>query len=159
MEPNDIEDNIASHAASLGVSVAKLKAIYARGVKECIDQGYDGSPSIYGMARVQRFVVATQSGNYRLTPDSDFAPSKIENQELVSYEITAKNINGWDLIYDMMSANGAKVADTFPPGSVEQTIYDKDTHDLSVLGTHDDVQWVCTLNLSTGESAFVTSLD
>lgn len=159
MEPNDIEDNIAAHATALGVSTAKLKAIYARGVKECIEQGYDGSPSIYGMARVQRFVIATHTGNYRLTPDGDFAPSKIETQEPVSYEMTADTINGWSLIYDVMSADGTRVAEAFPPGSVEQTIYDKDTHELSVLGTHDDVQWLCTLNLSTGESAFATNLD
>lgn len=159
MNSNDIEDNIKNHATALGVSPSKLKAIYARGIKECIEQGYDGSPSIYGMARVQRFVVATQTGNYRLTPDSEFAPQKNLEQEVVSYEITDDTLNGWSLVYDVMSAEGTKIAEMFPEGSIEQTVYDKDTTEMSVLGNHNGVQWSCTLNLSTGESNFITSSD
>ncbi len=159
MEPSDIEDSLAQLSNTLGVSTAKLRAIYSRGVNECLEQGYDGAPSTYGLARVQRFAVATQSGNFRLTPDQDFAPKSLENSDTISYEITADSENGWALIYDVMSADGRKVAEEFPPGSIDQTIYDTDTHELSVLGTHNEVQWFCTLNLSTGETSFSTSTD
>ena len=157
MNSNDIEKNIHDHANALGVSPAKLKAIYARGVKECMEQGYDGPPSIYGLARVQRFVVASQTGNYRITPDAEFAPTTAIEHKASSYEITDSSINGWDLIYDVMSEDGKRLAEMFPPGSVEQTVYDKDTEELAVLGTHNKVQWSCTLNLSTGESTFISN--
>lgn len=122
-----------------------------------MEQGYDGPPSIYGLARVQRFVMATKTNNLRLTLDAEFAPQVLVDSVETNYEITDDTANGWTLIYDVMSASGDKVAKVFPPGSVEQTVYDTDTQELSVLGTHNEVQWSCTLNLSTGESTFVTS--
>lgn len=160
MTPDEIEASLTQFADALGVSTAKLRAIYCRGVKGCLEEGYPGLPATYGMARVQRFSLALQSNNCRMTPDSDLFPgSETPAGDDRSYEISDALTSSWPLIFDALSANGTGLAASFPPESIEEVVYDEDSTELAVSGTHGSVQWSCTLNLTTGEHDFVTNVD
>jgi hypothetical protein len=160
MTPDEIEASLTKHAATLGVSAAKLRAIYMRGVNDCLEQGHPGLPSTYGMARVQRFMIAAQTGNHRVTPDSDFiAQAPSEPEDARTYEISEAVTSSWPLIFDTLSLDGSALSSRFPAESVEGISYDEDSTELSVSGTYDSVQWFCTLNLTTGEHTFVTNVD
>jgi hypothetical protein len=160
MTPDEIESNLHQYAEALGVSTAKLRAIYTRGVTDCMEEGYPGLPSTYGLARVQRFTLALQSNNCRMTPDADLFPgtSTAEGDDR-SYEISDALTSSWPLIFDTLSHNGSALQGTFPAESIEEVVYDEDTTALAVSGTHGGVQWSCTLNLTTGEHDFVTNVD
>ena len=160
MTPDEIEKNLTQYAAALGISAAKLRAIYTRGVTACLEEGHPGTPATYGMARVQRFALATQSGNCRMTPDADLFPAADTPEgDQQSYEISDALTSSWPLIFDTLSHNGSSLAATFPPESIEEVVYDEDLTELAVSGTHYSVQWSCTLNLTTGEHTFITNVD
>ena len=159
MEPKDIEDTLEDLATQLSVSTAKLRAIYARGVDECLEQGYEGAPYTYGLARVQRFATALDTRNPRLTADTDFLPRTQTDFEPTHYVVSEDTLVSWGLIYDMMSAEGHMLEASFPVGSITQTVYDTDKNEITVLGNYDDVQWTCVLNLVSGENVLTTDND
>lgn len=74
MSPEEIESTLGIIADELGVSTAKLRAIYARGTKECMSQGYTETPHVHGLTRVQRFAKAMAENDMTLTSDIDFLP-------------------------------------------------------------------------------------
>lgn len=115
MSPEEIEKVLSTTAQELGVSDAKLKAIYARGVKDCIKEGYPEAPYVHGLNRVQQFARAMTSDSN--TPDEDLLPKSgkrwvaphLDNTEAV---IFYKDSNSWTAFgdtwaCDMTLANGS----------------------------------------------------
>lgn len=159
MDSKDIENDLAKYAKDLGVSTTKLRAIFARGVDECLEEGYEGAPWTYGFARVQRFSMSLSTGNPRLTKDTDFLPRKPTQSQPTHYIVSEDTAASWSLVYDIMSADGSVLAKSFPQGSITQTIFDTDKQEITVIGTYDDVQWSCVLNLVSGKSILLTDSD
>lgn len=147
MNPVEIEALLEDQAREIGVTTHKLKAIYKRGVRECLSNGYESEPFVYGLTRVQRYIMASNTGNHRLTTDSDFLPSAITaSGTSTAIELPAQTPS-WPLIYSAVNDNGVFIDRLFPTESVEATIYDEDQQTLSILGEG----WVCSICLKTNE--------
>lgn len=140
----ELDDMLDLLAKELGTSSAKLHCVYLRGVKECCDKGFTGSPSTYGLARVQRFALAFSQSNHRMTPDTDLLPRDLPptSQSQTSYELSNSS---WPLIYDYMSGNSSSLSSAF--NDIESTVYDKDTGEIIIYGP----DWTVALDTTTGE--------
>lgn len=149
MQPVEIEARLQEQATLLGISDAKLRAIYRRGVKECMANGYAEEPFVHGLARVQRYVLATQMNNHRITADSDLLPKTTQEGTSLKYEMPQQS---WPLVAAVMGegnyyTEGDLISHLFPSEDVVATSYNTDTQELKVCGT----DWCCILNLSNHE--------
>jgi hypothetical protein len=115
LSPEEIEKALAVTAQQLGVSIAKLKAIYARGIKECIKEGYPEAPYVHGLTRVQHFARAMSSDYHTL--DGDFLPRSRQKyvpptlndtEALIFYEDTGSfTACGEDWVCELIPSKGS----------------------------------------------------
>ena len=130
-----------------GISLAKLKTVYFRGVDEYHAAEYDmGTPSMWGLARVQRFVNGVTSGA-PLTDDQDLVTSeRYESNPSDGIDIA---IDASDILTDFLYSSGDALAQKFAPGEVNEIRLEDEV--IYVTGTLDERPWVYTLNTVTGE--------
>lgn len=144
MDNIDLEAQLSQQADKIGVSTAKLRAVYQRGVSACMSEGYYEPPVFHGLARVQRFIFALQSKNSRYTLDEDFLPCDYSN--LPSDKPAGVETEGeWPLVYELLNSNQLNL---FPGETVTSTQYDTETKELTISG--DD--WQFSYNFSSGDS-------
>ena len=150
MQP-DIDDLIAAQASAAGVSAAKLRCVYSRGVRDCVEAGLDAAPGLAGLARAQRFVSALAAGNPRLTPDADLLPgADLGSEEAPGLDVPSGE--AWPAIRELVYGDGSALSAAFAPGVVESAaLVDGEAQ---VAGSLDGAPWAWSLDLSTGESRF-----
>jgi hypothetical protein len=128
------------------IGVAKLKAVYLRGVKEFTSsQDAQGSPTMYGLARVQRFVNAATNAHVSC-PDDDLMDKLPEIQVDQGLDIA---VDAGALVQDVVYSYGSRVAQIFHPGVV-RAIGINDTT-LWVLGILDGIDWAYELDMMSGD--------
>ena len=140
----DLEQQLAEEAEKYSVSVPKLRAIYKRGVSECISMGYTEPPTFHGLARVQRFLFALDDHNSRFTKDADLLPkdySLFPDEQAKGIETTGN----WPMIYQLLNSNQL---DIFPDETVLSTSYDIDVKVLTISGE----DWSYVYDFNTGET-------
>ena len=128
----------------LGVSGAKLRMLYRRGVESCVSGGYPESPLFHGLARVQRYILAHQTGNSRYTLDTDLLP---KNYTEVPKEAPqhVETSGEWPIVYDLLNTN--KISLIFGH-EVSDVSYDTQTKILLASGS----DWYYSYDFTTGGS-------
>lgn len=126
------------------ISATRLKAVYFRGVEEFLDSDMTfGSATMYGLARVQRFI----NGND--TTDADLREQHIYSEVSAGIDLSDDNMF-W--LPDVLYASGASVAELFRPGQVTAiTVSDDAFHVDGVLG---DLRWSYALDTVSGDVNF-----
>lgn len=155
MKTSDVETVIKQYSKLLSVSEAKLRCVYLRGIRECSEGGLEGSPTMYGMARMQRFVSASQGNNTRLTEDYDLLDKTVEFETVTdesTYNETA--MMNLELVMSLLQDDGKEVAKIFSPAITHSYCYDEDEQSVNVFGDLDGKEWEYTLHLETGETNF-----
>lgn len=140
-----LDEQIEQLAQNNDLSEAQLKTVYLRGVNDFLDgQITYGSATMYGLARVQRFI--KERGEYL---DSDLcavageAPGPDHGIELSA---------GIFFSPDIMYASGQQVADLFKPGTVTSLTVTDDA--LHVSGDLGPLTWQYKLDTLTGRERF-----
>lgn len=153
MEIMDIDAELEAQAVRAGVSTAKLKCVYARGVRDCVASGAELPPMTAGIIRVERFIRAMEAGNPRLTDDADMlvSPARPMLDDAPALEVASDE--AWDVIARVLYGDGDQLAALFSPGTVTDAIIEDDTA-LVVLGFLGADEWSYRLDLVTGEAAF-----
>lgn len=136
---SSLDAQFEEYAESVGVSSAKLKAVYLRGVAEYNESSSDfGNAVVWGMARVQRFM-------------SGMCDEDLISQEppaiLADCGIELSNDSGV-IIADVLYGDGSAISRIFDPGEV-QSAYLEDNM-LYVMGSLDGKTWRYTLDCSSG---------
>lgn len=145
MSPEAIEALLSQQAQHLEVSVAKLRCVYLRGVKEAVIGGYDGTPYTFGLARVQRFSKAMTNSNHRLTQDFDLLPPTIRDlpeTAPVALEYSDDDFKYFQLVSAVMSGD---ISHALP--YAEEIHFDAEAKEL-VFTTADGS---CRINLTSEE--------
>lgn len=147
MKPEEIESVLAEQADILAVSVAKLRAVYIRGVKESVLNGYDAAPHDCGLARVQRFALALTSDNHRLTFDTDLLPKqRTTTPQTPNHPLElVGSPESWSLLLSTTQNNANHLTELFP--DLEEVSYDTERQLLSLNGT----DWHCSIDLLKNE--------
>ena len=139
-----LDEQIAVIAKNYRVSEAQLKTVYLRGVNDFVQSDAEGSATIYGLARVLRFVRERGA-----VIDSDLV--EVDAQNLSTdhgVELSAGSFFSPDIMY----ADGKKVAALFEPGVVTCITVTTDT--LLVAGELGPLQWEYALDTATGADSF-----
>jgi len=147
LKPEEIESVLAEQADILAVSVAKLRAVYIRGVKESVFKGYDAPPHDCGLARVQRFALALTASNHRLTVDTDLLPKQPTNTPQTpnhSLELIGSP-ESWSLLLSTTQNNTNHLTELFP--DLEEVSYDTERQLLTLDGS----DWHCSIDLLKNE--------
>lgn len=143
---NSLDAQFESLSTQHSLSVAKLKTVYFRGIDDFLasDIGF-GSATMYGLARVQRFI--TERG---ATIDSDLLAQDGEE--------TAPE-NGFELVFDselylmdIYYDNGLRIAELFEPGVT--TGIAATEHGIVVDGILGSIEWHYELDTRTGRFSF-----
>lgn len=145
LSPEAIETLLTQQAQHLEVSVAKLRAVYIRGVKEAVAQGYDGTPHTFGLARVQRFSKALLESNHRITQDFDLLPpttTQTPETPNVSFEYSDDDFKYFQLVSAVLSGD---ISHALP--YAEEIQFDAETKEL-IFTTADGS---CRVNLASEE--------
>lgn len=142
-----LDEQIAQLATVNDISVAQLKTVYLRGVNDFLDSDITyGSATMYGLARVQRFIKERGA-----VVDSDLLG--IENESSAAdygIELEAGSFFSPDVVY----AAGTNVAALFEPGEVDSITITEHPH-IVVTGTIDSLRWQYSLDGRSGEHFFV----
>lgn len=144
MSPEDIENVFTQQSELSAVSVAKLRLIYTRGVKEAVANGHDGPIHTYGLARVQRYLSSVHSGNPRVTEDSDLLPrhSNTPATPNTPIEYSDEDFKSFQLISAVLTG---EIAQVLP--EAEHIEFDAETKEL-FLSTD---TWTARIDLRTSE--------
>lgn len=128
-----------------GISTARLKAVYFRGVREfwSSDFGF-GTASMYGLARVQRYVNGDATQDVDLRDDSTVVACASPS----SFEFTLDS----DCVLNAVYADGSTISRLFAPGQTEAI--QVDDGEIIVTGSLDSSRWLYRLDLQTGDSSF-----
>lgn len=142
--PQSLDHQLSILAAEHDVSAVQLKTVYLRGVDDFIngDIAY-GSATMYGLARVQRFI--NERG---AVIDADLVavdPTAVLDTGIVVSEDSV-------FIPDVIYAAGEKTAALFSPGTVTQIL--QGTEKLYVFGEISGLEWMYTLDVHNGEHSF-----
>lgn len=140
-----LDDQIEHLAQSSGVSEAQLKTVYLRGVNDFLDSDITyGSATMYGLARVQRFIAERGA-----VIDSDLTETDAyEAQNDHGIELSAGMFFSPDIVY----ASGQQVAKLFEPGEVTSMTLSDDL--LQISGELGALQWNYVLDIITGHTSF-----
>jgi hypothetical protein len=143
---HSLEAELERLSETYDIGVAKLKAVYLRGVNEFTSsQDAQGSPTMYGLARVQRFVNAVT--NVHVTcPDDDLMEKLPQINVDQGLDIA---IDAGALVQDVVYAYGSRVAEIFRPGVVRAVGINDTT--LWVLGVLDGMDWAYELDMMSGD--------
>ncbi len=142
---NSLDRQIEYLAEEHKLSSVQLKTVYLRGVEDFVsgDVTY-GSATMYGLARVQRFI------NERGTIiDTDLVSSDPESLLDCGIEISSESFFSPEVLY----TSGEKMADLFKPGVVTCITVEDDAW-LTIDGELGNIQWQYQLNTSTGAHSF-----
>lgn len=144
MSPEDIESILSQQAQLAEVSVAKLRAVYIRGVKEAVASGQDGSLHDFGLARVQRFTAAMSSQNPRVTQDSDMMPRQTNTPPTpnLQMEFTEDDLKTFQIVSAILSGD---ISQAIP--EAEEISFDSETRELTLTTPN----WSARINLKTEE--------
>lgn len=128
-------------AAEHGISAVQLKTVYLRGVDDFItgDIAY-GSATMYGLARVQRFI--NERGEVIDTDLVEVDPTAVLDTGIVVSEDEV-------FLPDVIYAAGERTAALFAPGTVTQIL--QGTQKLYVFGEISGMEWMYTLDTHSGE--------
>lgn len=144
MNSTELENQLDHQAEALGVSGAKLRTIYRRGVETCVSEGYPESPMFHGLARVQRYMLAHRTQNSRYTLDTDLLPRDYSDIPKTLPQVVETE-GEWPAIYDLLNNN--KISLYFGH-EVSDVSYDSDTKVLQVSG----LDWSYTYDFISGDS-------
>ena len=136
-----LDEQIEQLAGKFNVSEAQLKTVYLRGVNDFLSSDITyGSATMYGLARVQRFI--SERGAVLDSDLLEVDESIIETD--CGIELTAGMFFSPDIIY----ASGKQVAALFEPGIVTSiTVADDFLHVNGELG---QLRWNYQLDTDTG---------
>ena len=141
---SNLDEQFEELAATHGLSTARLKTVYFRGVEEFFTSELNfGSASMYGLARVQRFV----QGDETLDQDLTAVDPEVLPDDGMEFTIDSALV-----ISDLVYASGENIAAQFAPGQVTGMSMNDDT--LYVEGTIGTAEWNYTLDFATGEHSF-----
>ena len=134
-----LDAQFEEYARTMGVSSAKLKAVYLRGVAEYNESSSDfGNAVVWGMARVQRFMDGACDEDLM----SQEAPAV-----LADCGIELSQGSGV-IIADVLYGDGSAIARIFHPGEVLQV--QLEDHMLYIMGNLDEKTWRYALDCSSG---------
>jgi hypothetical protein len=144
LSPEDIESTLSQQAQLSEVSVAKLRAVYIRGVKEAVASGQDGSLHDYGLARVQRFTTALSTQNPRVTHDHDLMPRTLNAPITANLqmEFTEDDLKTFQIVSAILSGD---ISQAIP--EAEEISFDSETRELTLTTP----SWSAKINLKTEE--------
>lgn len=145
MSPEEIEELLALAATASNVSVAKLRAVYIRGVKDAVVNGLEGPPNTFGLVRVHRFTAAISENNHRITQDFDLLPPRPKSTPSTpnhSIEYDETDFKNFDLIAQILSGDISRSI----PG-VEDISFDSETKELTITTR----EWSAKVNLKSEE--------
>ena len=144
MNNTELIEQLEHQAELVGVSSIKLRAIYQRGIDDCMSQGYPESPMFHGLARVQRFINAYTSNNSRMTLDADMLPRDYSNlpKSVTPHVVSTGE---WPDVYNLLSFDNLS---TMFPDEVYDCSYDIDEKILKVSGK----DWLFEYNLNNGDA-------
>ena len=156
MDHEAIEAELAEQAKKAGVSVAKLRCIYTRGVSECVSVG-SGSPALlHGIVRVERYLNAIRKGDHRLTMDSDLLPTQLlEISDDTSHPLEMGDELSWPLVASVVYSDCSMIAEAFKPWRVLAVTLEDDCR-LIVHGERSTGPWEWSVNLTEGVPVFIS---
>lgn len=142
-----LEKHFQEHSARLGVSVARLKCVYFRGIEEFRSKEMEfGSPSMWGFLRVQKYLNALKAGDLSTCDDSDLQPGVRE--QTVEPETGIELFVDSNVVTDITFGNMDEIAHMFYPGTVYAAWVDDSS--VYVEGSIGHDKWLYTLDLPTG---------
>ncbi len=146
MSSTTLDQQFAETSEKYDIGVAKLKAVYFRGIEEYHSSAFDmGTPTTWGLARVQRFINCVSTGA-SMTTDRDLVeipPAALPDAGVnISVDASA-------LIADVLYSDGARIAALFAPAQVTALSFEDDVIDVD--GTLDGQAWRYSLNTASGE--------
>lgn len=140
-----LDEQFDNQAHKCGISAAKLKAIYLRGVNDFINSDIElGSATMWGLARVQRFI----NGDTSL--DADLVGCAVDPIIDPGVEIS---LDSGAILADVLYASGEETAALFSPGEVLAIRLEDST--LLVEGILDGAPWQYALDTQTGAQDLV----
>lgn len=145
-----LDEEFTSRALETGISVNKLKAVYFRGVDAFYLSSSDaGTPTMWGLARVQRFINAvTRGDNFYEDSDLNTGAASVDTSDRgVTIAIDAS-----ELVSDVLYRSGANTAAMFYPGVVDNITLEDCT--IIIAGTLDDQVWQYELDTISGDHNF-----
>lgn len=142
-----LDQQFEEKAKQHDISVAKLKTVYFRGVEEYQDSGFDmGTPTMWGLARVQRFINAVSCGA-PLDMDADLL--EVNNPAATVDPGIDIVIDPNAILADVLYASGEKTAEMFEPADVYSISFEDGV--IEVGGSLDGRPWAYTLDTVSGE--------
>lgn len=140
-----LDQQIEQLAQSCDASEAQLKTVYLRGVNDFLESDITyGSATMYGLARVQRFIKERGAILDADLVETELAPPETD----CGIELAAGAFFSPDIVY----ASGQEVARLFKPGEVTaMTLTDNVLHVQGSLGA---LHWSYELNTTTGQHSF-----
>lgn len=143
--PMGLDQQFREKSEQYGISLAKLKTVYFRGVDEYHSSDFDlGTPTMWGLARVQRFIDS-------MTTDAPM----LSDQDLVSTdEVTTVDcgidicVDASALIADVVYGDGSQTASMFAPAQVLCIAFEDDI--ITVDGMLDNEAWRYSLSTISG---------
>lgn len=150
IELTGLDGQIRRYAERLGVSDAKLKAVYLRGVRDFKATELDlGTAGMWGLARLQRFITACNNTNPDLTEDSDLLYDEVPD-EVVDFDLGMElSLEGGQKALEILRATPAELSTIFHPGEPTSMEFDQATNTLTVQGRIGPDYWTYTLNAET----------
>lgn len=147
-----LEKQFSEQSAKYGISIARLKCVYMRGIEDYKNQDIDmGSASMWGLVRVQKYINAVKSGDHSITDDQDLFESAVCASS--SGDGLELNIDASNIIADVVYGTGKSISSIFYPGTVEFVSVSDDA--LHVFGRLNDEYWRYDLNMVDGRHEFV----
>lgn len=141
-----LDQQFEEKSQQCGISVAKLKTVYFRGVEEYHALHHDmGTPMMWGLARVQRFINCITRG-LPLTNDDDLLATKASLTADCGIDIA---VDASAVLSDVLYSTGAQTAAMFQPGDVQSILVEDDI--ITVDGTLDGKVWSYSLDTISGE--------
>jgi hypothetical protein len=129
-----LDQRFKEKSVQCGIGVAKLKAVYFRGVEEFQSSDFDmGTPMMWGLARVQRFINCVQTGA-PMQSDTDLLATANEIAADCGIDIS---VDAGAVLADVLYSSGSQIR-------VEDDI-------ITVDGTIDGTGWSYSLDTISGE--------
>ncbi len=140
------DTELAIQSQETGISIARLKAVYLRGVEEFRStENATGTANLYGCARVQRFINGVLQGSPPKC-DADLVGSAQTPQAAQGVDVCVEAQSMFtDIIYD----NASMLSQLFYPAQVTAVNIEDDR--IILRGVLDGEDWTYELNTASGD--------